>query len=181
MKTTTLNNTKITAIILFLIVGLFSCKKDLGINFTTDLSSAKSIHIDQTTGTAVSFSESVIVELENEDTREYLDKIEAIEKINSFVYQFKNFSGDPAGIVSLNIAVNGTVIANEENVIVKDESDNRTVFEISDNEKLNQIAAALMNDQKVTFKFSGTALCDAAAMDFDMELKMNITVAASAL
>lgn len=181
MKTNTLNYTKITAVILLLIVGLLSCKKELSVQFNTDISAAKSIHISQTSGSAVSFSENVLVELENEDTREYLDKIDQIEKINSFDYQFKNFTGDPAGIVSINILVNGTRIESRENVIIKEESENGTLFKITNDEALNRIATTLKNDQKITFEFSGTAQCDAAPMDFDIELKMNLAVRANAL
>lgn len=181
MKTTTLNFTKIIIALFIISLGVISCNKDLSINFNTNLSQKKSIHINQTAGSPVAFSETAIVELENEDTKDYLDRIEAIESINSFTYLFQNFTGDPAGTISFDIIVNGTVIEHQDNIIIKDESDNAKVFQVSDQEKLTKIADGLLNDQKVTFEFSGTAQCDVAPMDFDMEIKMNIGVSAKTL
>ncbi|MEZ7930769.1 MAG: hypothetical protein QMC21_04520, partial [Flavobacteriales bacterium] len=110
-----------------------------------------------------------------------LDRIDAIESINSFTYQFQDFTGDAAGTVSFDIIVNGTVIEHQDNIIIKNESDSATLFQISDEAKLTKIANGLLNDQEVTFEFSGTAQCDAAPMDFDMEIKMNIAVSANPL
>ncbi|MGK0436721.1 MAG: hypothetical protein ACJAX0_000960, partial [Flavobacteriales bacterium] len=93
MKTTLLNFTKLFTALFLISLGFFSCNKDLSINFNTNLNQKKSIHIDQTAGTAVTFTESSTIELENDDTREYLDRIDAIESINSFTYQFQDFTG----------------------------------------------------------------------------------------
>ncbi|MFQ3336582.1 MAG: hypothetical protein ACI8RY_001009 [Urechidicola sp.] len=181
MKTTLLNFTKLFTALFLISLGFFSCNKDLSINFNTNLNQKKSIHIDQTAGTAVTFTESSTIELENDDTREYLDRIDAIESINSFTYQFQDFTGDAAGTVSFDIIVNGTVIEHQDNIIIKNESDSATLFQISDEAMLTKIANGLLNDQEVTFEFSGTAQCDAAPMDFDMEIKMNIAVSANPL
>lgn len=181
MKTKTIGFTKLFSVVFITALSLNSCKKDLSINFNTSLNQKKSIHIDQTAGSAVTFSENALVELENDDTKEYLDRIEAIESINSFTYQFQNFTGDPAGYLSYDIIVNGTVIEHQDNVIIKNESDDAKIFQVSDQEKLTKIADGLLNDQRVTFEFTGSAQCDAAPMDFDMEIKMNIGVSASPL
>jgi len=181
MKTIPLNFTKLFTALFIVSLGLFSCNKDLTINFDTNLVNIKSIHIDKTAGTAVAFSDSSTIVLENEDTEPYLDRIEAIESINSFTYQFQDFTGDAAGTVSFDILVNGTVIEHKDNIVIKDESDNATLFQISNEDQLNEIADGLLDNQAVTFKFSGTALCDAAPMDFDMEIKMDITLSASPL
>ncbi|MDA9262267.1 hypothetical protein N9P55_00705 [bacterium] len=181
MNSTTLNLNKLFSAFCIVAIGLYSCNKDLSINFDTDLNQTKSIHIDQTSGSAISFSDSSTVKLENDDTREYLDRIEAIESINSFTYQFKNFSGDPAGVMSFDIVLNGKVIEHQDNIIIQDESDSERLFEVSDEAQLTEIANGLLQDQKLTFVFSGSAQCDAAPMDFDMNIKMNIAVAANPL
>lgn len=181
MKTITLNFTKLLTAVFLVALGVSSCNKELSISFNTDLNQKKSIHINQTSGSPVSFNESSTIVLENSDTKEYLDRIEAIDGINSFTYQFQNFSGDPAGTISFDIKINGEVIEHQDNIIIKNESDDATLFQISDQDQLTKIANGLLNDQEITFEFSGTAQCDAAAMDFDMEMKMNVGITASPL
>ena len=143
MKSIYLTTTKIFASLFIVSLGLFSCKKELKVNFDTNLTQKKSIHIDQTSGTAVSFSDEATVELENDDTRDYLDKLESIESINSMTYQFKNFTGDVNGVATFDMIINGNVIETQENIVINDVSEDGTVFEISDQEQLSRIAEGL--------------------------------------
>jgi len=178
MKTTNFYSLSLVALLL---LGFNSCKKELLVNFDTQLSETKSLRINQTSGSSVPFKEVLTIELENSDTEEYLDRISSIENINNFTYQFKNFIGDPTGTISMNTLVNGVTIDRIENIVVKTEVENEKKFQITDPEKLNAISSALTQDLKVTFEFSGTAQCDAAPMGFDIELKMNVDVVANAL
>jgi len=171
---------KFLTLITVLTLGLSSCKKAADIDFTTDFNKTQSVHVNQTAGTAVTISESSTIELENDDTREYLEKIQEIT-VHSFSYKIKNFTGDPAGILSLDIIVNGTTILHNENTIVKEAADNETIFEVTDLNDLNIIATQLLANRNATIEYTGTSLCDGGNMDFDIEIDISATIVANPL
>ena len=175
-------NTTIKLLIALAVVFNFtSCNKELGtVDFNTEINKTISVHVDQTTGTPITFDTNEIMSLDNDDTHDYLDKIQDIS-INSLSYQLKNFSGDNTGTATLTLMIDGFSLQTLTDVNVKDIVDASEVYTITDTSFLNQIAAALKNNQQVTVKYTGNILCDNAAMDFEVKVTLDITVTANAL
>jgi len=168
---------------ILLVLGVFligvsfsSCDEDdivdLLPSFKVDINEIVEIpvYIDQTNGDRVAFSESTNLNIENGDTKDYLDKIKAIS-ISKLSYKIINFTGDPVGDVAGSFAVAGQVSLSNE-FVVKTSADNQIVYEITDVNELSRIANALLSGQSVVVKYSGNALCDADDMDFIVEVTL---------
>lgn len=161
---------------------LFSCDTvdDLTeVTFNTSLTEKIAVHVNQTSGTATSFNESIVLNLDNTDTHDYLNDINNIS-INSLSYKIINFSGDPTGVIDVEFFVDGVSLLTDD-FIVKTKADSGQIFEVTNTTQLNQIASALKNQQQVTAKYEGTALCDANTMDFKVEVTIGISVIANPL
>lgn len=166
---------------LTLVFSFTSCDDELGnIDFNTVINKTIAIHVDQTTGEVVSFSTDELMSLDNDDTHDYLDKIQDIS-INSLSYQLKNFSGDNTGIATLTFMIDSFSLQTHTDVNVKTMVDASEVFTITDTAFLNQIATALKNNQQVTAKYVGDILCDDDAMDFEVKIVLDVAVTANAL
>ena len=164
-------------------VVLISCEEDieelLNITFETFLTESIVIHVDQTSGTAANFNKTIVIDLDNPDTTDYLDLIEDLS-ITSLTYRIIDFTGDPAGTIDAEFIVNGVSLATND-IVVKTEADNGTVYEITDTALLNQIATDLKNNLQVSAEYTGTALCDADVMDFKIEVTVGVEITAEAL
>lgn len=175
-------NTTIKLLVALAVVFSFtSCDDELGtVNFNTLIDKTISVHVDQTDGSAFTFSTDELMSLDNDDTHDYLDEIQDIA-INSLSYQLKNFSGDNTGTATLTFMIDGFSLQTHTDVNVKDIVDASEVYTITDTSFLSQIATALKNNQQVTAKYIGDILCDNAAMDFEVKVTLDITVTANAL
>ena len=149
------------------------------ITFSTTLSEQVAVHVNQTSGTESSFNKTVVISLDNADTNEYLNNINEIT-INSLRYKIIDFAGDPVGTIDAEFIINDMSLLSND-FIVKTQADAGTVFEVTNTSQLNQIATALKNGQQVTAKYEGTALCDADAMDFKVEVTIGVSVVANPL
>ncbi len=177
MKTTI----KFLSVLTFLI-SFASCEsiEDLAdVTFNTTLTDEIVVHIDQTNGTSAPFNMTQTISLDNADTHDYLSNIEEVN-INSLSYKVINFSGDPAGTIDVEFFVdNVSQLAND--FTVKIQADAGSIFEVTNTIQLNAIASALKSGQSVTAKYQGTALCDAADMDFTIEVTVGVTIVANPL
>lgn len=161
---------------------LFSCDTidDLTeVTFDTSLSDKIVVHVNQTSGTAISFNESIFLNLDNTDTHDYLNDINNIS-INSLSYKIINFTGDPMGVIDVEFFVDDVSLLTD-NFIVKTQADSGQIFEVTNTTQLNQIASALKNQQQITAKYEGSALCDTDTMDFKVEVTIGISVTANPL
>lgn len=173
---------KIAILVSIFSVVLFSCEKleELAdITFSTELSESIMIHVDQTSGTAASFNETMVIDLDNDDTSDYLDQINDLT-IDYLYYTIVDFTGDPAGTVDGEFLVNDVSLLTNS-FVVKTEADASTEFEVTDVAQLNQLATALKNGQLVTAKYEGTTLCDDADMDYKVKVTIGISVTANPL
>ena len=168
---------------ILLVLGVFlmglsfsSCDEDdlvdLLPSFKVDINEIENIpvHIDQTNGERVAFSATTNLSIKNDDTNDYLDKIEAVS-ISKLSYKIIDFTGDPAGDVAGSFDVAGQVSLSNE-FVVKTSADNQTVYNITDVNELSRIANTLLSGQSVVVKYSGNALCDADDMDFKVEVTL---------
>ena len=141
-------------------------------SFKVDINQTENIpvSIEQTNGERHSFSEQSNFTIVNEDTEDYLNKIEKIE-LTKLSYKIINFSGDPIGDVAGSFSV-ANVVSLQNDFVVKTAADNQTVYDITDVDELNRIANALLSGKTIEVEYGGTALCDADAMNFVVEVTM---------
>jgi len=131
------------------------------------------VSVPQTSNAPVAFDLPATVELNSGDLAQYKDKITAIT-INSLTYKFIDFTGNTAGTIPT-----GTL--KFDDVILREMADfnisanEGTVFEITDTTKLSQIASNLINNSEISISLIGTVLSEAGAMDFKVEIFMNMT------
>ena len=168
--------------ILTILISFTSCEtiENLAdVTFNTTLTDEIVVHINQTNGPSTPFDMTQTISLDNSDTHDYLSNIEEVN-INSLSYKIINFTGDPAGSIEAEFFVdNVSLLAND--FTVKTQADASTIFEVTNTTQLNAIAIALKNGQSVIAKYQGTALCDAADMDFTIEVTVGIEVVANPL
>ncbi len=143
-------------------------------DFTVRVTANIPVHIDQTSGDWVSHSNTAVISIDTDDTHDYLNKIRNI-KINSLSYKIINFNGDPNGEVDASFYVENEVSLSNA-MVVKPEADKGTVFKITETDELSRIANLLKNGKKVTVKYAGDALCDAADMNFTVEVKLDAKI-----
>lgn len=171
------NFLKLTAVLALILITFNACEKLTDVNFNTTISERIPVHINQTSGTAVPFDESVILHLDNDDTHDYINDIKDIE-INHLTYKLIQFSGDNTGTIDVQFYI-GTNPLLQNNLTVKTSVDNGTYYEVTDVQELNTIATALKNGHQVTARYSGSALSDQDAMDFKVAVTMNVAVTAN--
>lgn len=153
-----------------------SCDEDdvVGLlpSFKVDINQIENIivQVDQTNGDWVTFSNTTDLNIVNEDTEDYLNKIESVE-ITNLSYKIINFIGDPAGQVEGSFSV-ANQVSLENSMVVKESADNQTVYQITEVNELNRIANALKSGQTITVKYAGSALCDDDSMDFTIQVSL---------
>ena len=141
---------------------------------TSTINEAIEVSIPQTNGTTVAFSETITQDL-NDLFTNFSDVTNI--NINSFSYEYKNVTGNTdATIESATIVVNGTTIATLTDVNMAQEAAAGTVFTISDTATLDQIESLFLSNSSANIEFSGTAVSEAGAVNFDIELNINLTV-----
>lgn len=163
--------------ILAVLISFTSCEKLTDVNFNTAITERIPIHIDKTTGTAVSLDESIIMNLDNDDTHDYLNHIKDIE-IKRLTYKLIDFTGDETGTVDVQFYMETNPLI-QNDIIVKTEVDNATVFEITDVQALITIATVLKNGHQVTARYAGEALSENEAMDFKVEITLELAITAN--
>lgn len=147
----------------------------LELKVNNDLRESIVYNIPKTQGVEVSYSHSKTFDLTTGDLAQYVDKITAI-KINSLTYKFKDFIGNTAARISSGtLKFNYTVIGSVINLNVSQAVNQETIFTITDSTVLNQLENTLLNSNSATIDFSGSALSDAGAMDFTLEVNISLT------
>jgi len=157
---------------------LVSCDDDiidvLDIDFDTSISEDIPVVIDQG---QESVNETLVVSLDNDDTHDYLSKIEDID-IKKITYKIIDFSGDETGTLNGTVSAGGVTLG-VLNFIVSDNVN--TVFEITDAAILNQVEDVLLDDLEVTVAVSGTCTALTEAMNFKISVDIDATITANPL
>lgn len=165
---------------LMVIINITSCDKIMDVDFETSLNQSIPVHLDATSELGDSFVENGIISLDNADTHDYLNLIKDLE-IKSLSYKLSNFSGNEDGLIDVQFFVNSTQLLNQTQLQVKTEVDGATMFEVTNTQELNAIAAALLSGNQVNSSFQGTAYSPNGAMDFDVAITINVKATASPL
>jgi len=172
-----MKNTITFLTLLFISLPFTSCIEDLtNVDFSTDITEKFDVHINQN---QTAISQSIILQLDNSDTHDYLNNINEVS-ITKLTYKVTNFTGDATGSIDIEFSSDGTVLLLND-FIVKQANDNATIYEISNVTHLNQIAAALKNNQQVELSVSGECLAENDDMDFDIEVTAELDIVANPL
>ena len=171
------NLIKFCAVIL-LVFGYTSCDKldELTeVDFNTSVTERITVNVDA--GENVVLNNSVMVNIDNPDTHDYLNKIKNVT-INSLTYKVVSFDGDFNGMMTANLIADGVTLATHTDVLVSDEIE--VLYSIDDTAKLTAIATKLKNKADVVMEVTGTATSE-VGMYFQIEVTLNLKVTADAL
>ncbi len=169
--------------IIILTFGFTTCDKiddavdDLTeFDFNTTLTENFAVTLEN--GSGMDISKSVSVNVDNDETHEYLSKIKSV-KINSLTYQVTNHSGedDTANLDAIFFA-DQTDMMNQI-ITIKEASEAGTIFEVTDVTYLNSIASKLKNGDNVLLGVRGKSNSEGPT-DFVVFVTANVKVTASA-
>ena len=172
---------KIFAIII-LTIGFTSCDAiddavdDLTeVDFTTTLIESFAVTLES--GNDLDISKSISVNIDNDDTHDYLSKITGV-KINSLTYKVTNHSGDDTANLDAIFFADLAEMMNHS-IVIKEASNFGTIFEVTDVSYFNAIASKLKNGDNVLLGLRGVSNSEGETT-FDVEVTVNVKVTASA-
>ena len=152
-----------------------SLEELLELKVENSLTESIPVEVPQTSNVAVAFDFSNTVDLNSGDLAQYKDKVTAI-KINSLSYKFVNFTGNDAGTIPTGtLKFDDVVVGELTDFNIATAAVSGTPFEIIDAAILNQIASNFVNNSEVSVNLKGTILSEAGAMNFKVEIFMNMT------
>ncbi|PWH84893.1 hypothetical protein [Brumimicrobium oceani] len=154
-----------------------SCEKDLlDVDFNTTIKEIIVANIDEGQQT---IDHKVLLSLENEDTKDYLDKLKEV-KINKLTYQIVSFSGNEDATVDIEFTAANTPLRKDA-FVVSEAFNEGTVFEITDLDKLSSIADVLKENKKLETGFSGESVSNGEGVKFEIEVIAELEIIASPL
>lgn len=166
--------------VLFLLTFCFTACDEVDelteIDFNTTLN--ESVVVSVPAGEGLVLNETTLINISNQDTQDYLNNLQDVS-ITSFTYRLVNFTGDPEGSVMGQFQADGITLVNHD-MVVKDEVDAGTVFEVTDPALLNTLANKLRSGNNVAVGISGTSTC-AEAMNFTIVMTIELAVTADVL
>ena len=145
------------------------------INFNTTLTDSFAVTIES--GNEMNVSQSVSISIDNDDTHDYLSKIESVS-INSLTYKIISHSGDDTANAAVDFFADQTVLMSH-NIVIKEAFDNGTIFQVTDVDYLNEIATKLENGSSVLMGMSGVSNSEGAT-NFTVEVTIDVKVTANA-
>ena len=177
---------KLTLLLLTLTLSFMSCSKDAtDVEFTTNLSttSGEITVNDNTLRTPANdgtFETEFIIDLENEDTREYLDRLKDLE-LEDVKLTFQGLSGLAGNMTPthLKISINNQVEINL-NDFVYDRVAGGQEFAVNQSQLINEMAEILLNNKKVSVKIEGQ-IPDTATYHFYITIMAKARITAQAL
>ena len=154
-----------------------SCDEDLfDVDFDTTVKATIVANVAQG---QVTVDESIVLSLENNQTRDYLDKIKDV-KIKKLTYKIISFSGNENGSVDVDFYADNIILKTEA-FDVKQAFDLGTKFEVTEVSKLNSMANLLKNNSRATVGISGVTISTEGDMDFNIEVTAELEVTANPL
>jgi hypothetical protein len=170
---------KKTIYILFLSMIAISCgslEELLELKVENSLTETIAATVPQTGNVAAEFNLSSTVDLNSGDLAQYKDKITAI-KVNTLTYKFKDFTGNAAGmIVAGKLKFDDVILKEITNQNISEAAVAGTLFGITDEATLSQIASNFVSNSESIVQLSGTVLSEEGEMKFNIEVFMNMTV-----
>lgn len=175
---------KVALLLVLTMIGFTSCKKDAAdVEFSTNLSKT-SDQIDVNSPTlkmaTSAYNETFVVDLENAETRDYINKIKDVdlENVRIAFQGLAGLAGNTTPTV-LRLTINNQVVL-EYNNFVYDRVANGQDFVIDDTQKVDQMANLLQTAKKLTIKVEGN-IPDTAMYQFYIKFMAKANITASAL
>ena len=146
-------------ILLLILISFSSCKKSLGdVDFTTNLSkTSDEIVVNKTKQQGVTgvYETEFVLDLSNSDTKEYLNKLKNLD-LKEVGLSFQGLSGliNNRNITTLSISFDDQVVIVLNNFVYSQVA-NGNVFNLTQTQKLNEVAQILLNKKKVKIKIVG--------------------------
>ena len=167
------------ATIVVLALGFVACDEldeltEIDFNTTLD----EDLFVSVPAGEDLVLNETMLINMTNSDTQDYMDVLQSV-RITSFTYQLINFTGDANGTIMGDFQADGVTLLSHD-MVVKNQVDAGTVFEITDVALLNSIASKLKNGDNVSVGLSGTSTCN-EAMNFTIAVTIELAVTADVL
>jgi len=177
-----MKNTITILAILLLSFNFNSCNKlkELAdVKFGTTLVEKIPVHFNENQSEEA-IDQTLVMSLDNIDTHDYLDKIKDVS-ISKLTYRIVNLTGgDESTYMQVNLLMDAFELQhNLETNILADYNDG-TIFEVTDVDKLNQVANAIKANKQITAKLSGNYQSQAAT-DFDIEVTIELNLVANPL
>lgn len=167
--------------VLLLFVGYTSCDelKDkidelTEIDLDTTVTENIPVTVSDGAGGSVDLGNSVVINIVDYIDADYLADIQNFS-ISSFSYKVISFSGDIAGVMTVDLMADGVILATHTGVTVS--SEEGVVYTINDTAALNTIASNLRSGTNVTFAVSGTSINN-GGMIFDIEITIDLDITA---
>lgn len=161
---------------LLILAILFSCtESENPVEITNSMSIVQSVNVQvgETTSTAEDFDETI-----NQDLNVIISNLNDVTDINidALSYQFNNVTGSSNVVIeSATIKINNNTIATLSFVNVNTADTNNTVYEITDQNVLNQLETLFLNNQTVEIKVTGSGISSGGASSFDVDVSIDIT------
>ena len=172
---------KIFAII-FLTIGFTSCDAiddaidDITeIDFNTTLTESYVVTLES--GNDMDVSQSKTISIDNDDTHDYLSKINGVS-ITSLTYRITSHNGDDTANADVDFFADQTVLMSQY-IVIKEALDAGEPFEVTNVTYLNEIATKLKNGDSVLMGMSGTSNSEGVTT-FTVEVTIEVKVTASA-
>lgn len=115
-----------------------------------------------------SFDITSIPEIEN--NRDFIQSVE----INSIEYRFFDFLGNQDAVITEAKFISGNVTLLLDDVNLKSASDNNTIFEITDQEKLSELSN-LLDSNTTTINIIFEGILENTPVSFNVEFLINLT------
>ncbi len=174
---------KASLILLFIALGLTSCKKDaLDVSFNSNLS-ATSDEVVVNDGTRVAtspYSTTYELDLKNTDTQDYLDRLKDVS-LSDVKFYFNGLAALAGNQVptNLSITINNQITFEFANFTYDGVAQGDPIM-ITDTAKIKQVAELLLQNKKVTIDVNG-AIPDTAAHHFFIKMMAKAHITAKAL
>ncbi len=161
--------------LLFTMIFLASCEDSDPIEITVNnvINESISVNVPQTNGIPLEYDQTT-----TQDLSQIVSNFSSISSINidTLQYQFTNVTGNTNALLqSAVIVIQGNEIASMSNVNIADLAANGAVYSITDQAILNQLELDLLNNNSLIIQFSGTAISEEGAVDFQIEVSIEIT------
>lgn len=160
-----------------LIFGYTSCDELTEVNLDQPITVTIPVTVSDGMGESVNISSSEVINIGDYINNDYLNKIETV-RILSCSYEVASFSGDFAGVMSVDLMADNVILATHTGVTVSDEEG--VMYTVDNQNLLSPIASNLKNANDITFAVSGTSIND-GGMSFGIAVTLDLEIVADAL
>lgn len=169
----------VTILIILAVVNV-SCEEakelaDIKVNTTI----VEYFDVDLEGGDLSKQSETFNISIATSELDSYLDKLEDL-KIERITFEIVNFNGDEDAEFEFEFKGDGNLFLKED-IIISQAFSNKTIFEVSNTDELNKLAAKLLNKETVTIFIEAASNNLDSPIYYKTELKFYIAVTANPL